>query len=101
MNSATICNKQNQKRPIRTGGTAGQRFATSLRWAMTSREVMGLSPVTKSLVTLYNCFLTVEDNTDTQKKSGTRLPYRRCERRIFVKLLVVIFFYSKILCGLF
>ena len=35
---------------------------------MASRNVIGLPPVTMSLVTLYNCFLTVEDYTnDTQK----------------------------------
>ena len=33
----------------------------------TSRDVIGLLPVTISLVTLYNCILTVEDYTkDTQ-----------------------------------
>ena len=54
-------------------------------WPMTSRDVIGLPPVTISLVTLYNCFLTVEDYTrDTQEISGTQLPYRRCERRIFL-----------------
>ena len=44
-------------------------------------------PVTISLVTLYNCFLTVEDYSiykDTQEISVTQLPYRRCERRVFV-----------------
>ena len=52
---------------------------------MTSRDVIGLPPVTISLSTLYNCFLTVEDYTEhTQEISGTQLPYRRCERRIFV-----------------
>ena len=52
---------------------------------MTSRDVIGLSQVLISLVTLYNCLLTVEDYTkDTQEISGTQSPYRRCERRIFV-----------------
>ena len=51
----------------------------------TSRDVIGLSQVLISLVTLYNCLLTVEDYTkDTQEISGTQSPYRRCERRIFV-----------------
>ena len=37
---------------------------------MTSCDVIGLPPVTISLVTLYNCFLTVENYTkDTQKFS--------------------------------
>ena len=44
---------------------------------MTSLDIMGLPPIPISLVTLYNCLLTVE------KISGTQLPYRRCERRIF------------------
>ena len=53
--------------------------------SMTSRDVIGLPPVTTSLVALYNCFLTVEDCTkDTQEISGTQLTYRRCERRIIV-----------------
>ena len=44
-----------------------------------------MTPATTSLVALYNCFLTVENYTkDTQEISGTQLPYRRCERRIFV-----------------
>ena len=55
---------------------------------MTSRDVIGLPPVTISLVTLYNCFLTVEDYTkDTQKFSCGKLPYSRRERtqsRMFV-----------------
>ena len=87
--SATICCEQNQNRPIRNGDTACQRFATSLRWAynMTSRDVIGLPQVTISLATIYNnyCFLTVEDYTkDTREISGTQLPYRRRQRRIFV-----------------
>ena len=49
-----IFNKQNKNRPIRTGDTACQRCATSLRWAITSRDVKGLLPVTISLVILYN-----------------------------------------------
>ena len=55
---------------------------------MTSRDVVGLPPVTISLVTLYNCFLTVGDYTkDTQEISSGQLPYRRRERtqrRMFV-----------------
>ena len=55
---------------------------------MTSRDVIGMQPVTISLVTLYNCFLTVEDYTkDTQEISCDQLPCRRCEkseRRMFV-----------------
>ena len=52
---------------------------------MTWRDVIGLLPVVKSLVTLYICFLIVEDYTkDTQEISGTQLPYRRCESSIFV-----------------
>ena len=57
--SATICCEQNQNRPIRSGDTACQRFATSLRWAynMMSRDVIGLPPVTISLATIYNNLL--------------------------------------------
>ena len=45
---------------------------------MTSRDVIGLPPVTISLVTLYNCFLTVEDYTkDTQAIPGTEGPTTR------------------------
>ena len=52
---------------------------------MTSRDVIELPPVTISPLTLYNSFLTLEDYTkDTQEISGTQLPYRRRERRIFV-----------------
>ena len=52
-----------------------------------SRDVVGLPPVTMSLVTLYNCFLTVEDYTkDTQEISCGHLPYRRREKRMFVIL---------------
>ena len=55
---------------------------------LTSRDVKGLPPVTISLVTLYNCFLTVEDYTkDTQEISCGQLPNRRRERtqrRMFV-----------------
>ena len=52
---------------------------------MASREVMSLPPVRISLVTLYNCFLTVEDYTkETQEISGTKLPYRHCESMMFV-----------------
>ena len=44
---------------------------------MMSRDVIGLPPVTISLVTLYNCFLTVEDYTKgTQEISCGQLPYR-------------------------
>ena len=43
---------------------------------MTSRDVIYLPRVTISLVTLYT--------KDTQEISGTQLPYRCCERRIFV-----------------
>ena len=43
---------------------------------MMSRDVIGLPPVTISLVILYNCFLTVEDYTqDTQEISCGQLPY--------------------------
>ena len=66
----------------RTGDTACQSHYAG---PMTSRDVIGLPPVTMSLVTLCNCFLTMQDYTkDTQGISGTQLPYRRCERRIFV-----------------
>ena len=78
----TICNKQNQNRPIRTGDTACH-YAVP----MTSRDVIGLPPVTISLVALckYYCFLTVEDFTkDTHAISCGLLPYRRRERRMFV-----------------
>ena len=52
---------------------------------MTSRDVISLPPVTISLVTLYNCFLTVEDYTkETQEISGAQLPYRRCKSRMLV-----------------
>ena len=52
---------------------------------MTSRDVISLPPVTISLVTLENYFLTVEDYTkETQEISDAQLPYRRCERRMFV-----------------
>ena len=62
--SATICYKQNQNLTVRTGEAACQRGATSLlHGPLTSRDVIGLAPVTISLVTLCNCFLTVEDYT--------------------------------------
>ena len=48
----------------RTGDKACQRCVTSLRWAY---DVTGLPPVTISLVTRYNCFLTVEDYTKDKK----------------------------------
>ena len=52
---------------------------------MMSRDVISLPPVTISLATLYNSFLTVGDYTkETQEISGVQLPYRRCERRMFV-----------------
>ena len=83
--SATICNKQNQNRPIRTWDTACQSSRRRYARLMTSRHVIVLPLVTISLVTLYNCFLTVEDYTKgTQEISGTQLPYRLCERRMFV-----------------
>ena len=67
---ATICNKQNQNRSIRTGEQPGIGAQRHYAGPMTSRDVIGLPPVTISLVTLYNCFLTVEDYTkDTQEIS--------------------------------
>ena len=43
---------------------------------MTLCDVIGLRQVTISPVTVYNCFLTVEDYTkDTQEIPGTQLPY--------------------------
>ena len=73
---ATICNKQNQNRPIRTGDTAYQRVRRHYAGPMTSCDVIGLPPVTISLVTLYNCFFTVEDFTkDTQEISGSLLSF--------------------------
>ena len=82
----TICNQQNQNRPIRTGDTACHMCATSFAGPMTSRDVIGLPPVTISLVTLYNySFLTVEDYTkDAQEISCDQLPCRRRKRRMFV-----------------
>ena len=58
---------------------------------MTSRDVIGMPPVTISLVTLYNCFLTVEDYTkDTQEISCGQLPYRR-RREVMLRLSVVLY----------
>ena len=43
---------------------------------MTSRDIIGLTPVTISLVTDYKCFLTVEDYTkETQEITGAQLPF--------------------------
>ena len=69
---------------IQSGKGARRHYAGP----MTSSDVISLPPVTISLVTLYNCFLTVlfdkYHTKETQEISGAHLPYRRCERKIFV-----------------
>ena len=48
-----------------------------------ARRHRPLPSVTISLITLYNCFLTVEYYTnETQEISGAQLPYRRRESSI-------------------
>ena len=50
-----------------------------------SRDVISLQPLTISLVTLYNCFLTMQDYAEeTQEISDAQLTYRHCESRMSV-----------------
>ena len=66
---------------IQTARGARRQYAKP----MASRDVIGLPPVTISLATLYNSFMTVEDYTkETYEISCAQLPYRRCASTMFV-----------------